>query len=68
VAVLIDLPSKGRDVLLYLSFQRGGDHPTRALPSEVIEADLYFIDLPSGERANIFYGVTSCRLQPAYRS
>jgi DDE superfamily endonuclease len=54
VSVVVDLASEPLDVLISLGPQRGGDHPPRALPSELIkrEPDL-LVALPDGEPANI---------------
>ena len=52
--ILVGLVAEPLDVLVGLSPKRGGDHPPRALPRQVIqrERDL-LVALPDGEPANI---------------
>src|ERR1035438_4488072 len=65
VPVPVELVAEPLDVLVGLSPERGGDHPPRALPRQLIqrERDL-LVALPSRERANIRHGVPSF---PAFR-
>jgi hypothetical protein len=59
MAVLAQFIAEASDVLVGLGPQRGGDHPTRALTSELVERDRDLVVLPSRERANIHHGVPS---------
>jgi len=65
LAVLVELRGEALDVVGDLRFQRRGDHPPRALSSEVIERDRDLINSPDGEPAYILHGVPSCRSAPA---
>ena len=53
LAVLADLIIERANVLADLGLERRRDHPTRALPREIIERDAVLIVLPDGEPANI---------------
>ena len=53
LVVLIDLVHERADVLVDLGLERGRDHPTRSLASEIIERDPTLVVLPDGEPANI---------------
>ena len=52
--VTVQLIAEPLDVLVSLCLQRGGDHPPRALPRELIERERdLLVALPDGEHANI---------------
>jgi hypothetical protein len=52
-SVLVALVAETLHVLAGLGAERGGNHPPRALPSELVERDRDLLAVPSRERTNI---------------
>jgi hypothetical protein len=59
LAILANLVHERAHVLVNLGLQRGGDHPTSALPRQIIERAASLVVLPDREPANICHGVPS---------